>query len=121
MRYDRRNISSAVNAAIQTRTRFVYATAYGLVVTDTPPPAGQAHYEIVQERAILRRQPIAYTRADIIYRLREKRNAIVDAWGQAAEANDPSAHDPTTGSKLDRMWRLTAAIDAAIVRQGGEV
>jgi hypothetical protein len=40
MRYDRANIQSAVNAAIQTHARYVYATALGFAVTDILPPAG---------------------------------------------------------------------------------
>jgi hypothetical protein len=101
----------------------VYATAYGYTATNIKPPAGQSHYEIVDGETTLRAFHLRphLTAADMIYRLRQKRNAVVAKWGEAIGNDRSAAADLTPWGPLDRMWRLTAAIDHAIVRLGGEV
>jgi hypothetical protein len=61
----------------------------------------------------------AYRRRRLIAQLRAKRNAVVEKW--AAQAGEPQLDFMRPNGPLDRMWRLTAAIDRAIFRAGGEV
>jgi len=61
----------------------------------------------------------AYRQRRLIAQLQAKRAEVLRAWARQADFSDGAWLDPN--QPLERMWRLTYAIDRAIVRAGGEV
>lgn len=73
------------------------------------------------DRENVRRLVSAARSRRLVSLLRERRFRIVKAWADEAQEHPLLRGDLAPNGRLDRMWRLTAALDLAIVRAGGQV
>lgn len=57
IRYNRADINSTMTAAkkiAETKTCYVYATAYGYTIEYSPPPFGQGYYKVSDDKVELK-------------------------------------------------------------------